>query len=256
MRATPWDFRLFWRTLALSTISLMVVFVIEAITDERGLATAGTGGRSIGVLPLAPVAAAAAVLVALGPAQTAGELRAVAALGCSPWRARLAAIVAALVMTSISVVGIAGGRDVRALFPPPIPASDVRVEQTPEGPTFVSARRRLRVTATEVLERTGPPPTSEALEPSDRRQALGAASAIGLAGLALAVWAASPQRRSAVRTLLTLTAWGVSEVIVFQAAGARSVSPFLTGAPSIALLSLVLAEASLQRRLRHDEAWL
>ncbi len=259
MRPSPWDLRLFARTVALAGIGVLIVGIVEAMTDERGLSTAGTGGRSIGVLPLIPVAAAAAVLVALAPSSTAGELRALAALGCSPWRARLATLAAAFALSLVAAVGIAGGRDVSALFPPPIPAGDVRVEMTPEGPTFLSARRRLRVISTaqgDVLERTGPPPTLDALAPADRRQALGAASAIAFAGIALAVWAASPHRRGAIRTLLTLTAWGVSEVLVFQAAGARSVSPFVTGFPSLALLLLVFLEDRRHQRLARDEAWI
>lgn len=256
MRASPWDLRLFGRTLALGAIGVLIVWIIEAITDERGLAAAGTGGNSIGVLPLLPIAAAAAVLIALAPSTTAGELRALAALGCSPWRTRVPTVLAAVAMTLVSVFGIASGRDVSALFPPPIPAGDVRVEP---GPIFVSPRRRVRVITTpegDVLERTGPPPTLEVGGPPDRRQALGAASAIGLAGLALAVWAAAPHRRGVVRALLTLTAWGVSEVLVFQAAGARSVSPFLTAVPSLVLLAVVFVEDRLRQRLLHDEAWL
>lgn len=263
MRTTPWDLRLFARTVALTGVGLVIVAIVEAITDERGLATAGTGGRSLGVLPLLPVAAAAAVLVTLAPAANAGELRALGALGCSPWRARLGPLVAAFALSLLSAVGIASGRDVSAMFPPPIPAGDVRVEMTADGPTFVSPRRRIRVVSTppngmggDVLERTGPPPGSDAVAASDRRQALGAASAIALAGLALAVWAAAPHRRGAIGTLLTLTAWSVSEVLVFQAAGARTVSPFVTGAPSLALLGLVLVEDRLRRRLARDEAWI
>jgi len=259
MRASPWDLRLFWRTIALAGIAVVIVAIVEAITDERGLATAGTGGRSIGVLPLMPVAAAAAVLIALAPASAAGELRALAALGCSPWRARLATIVAAVTMTLVAAAGVARGRDVSALFPPPIPAGDVRVEATAEGVAFVSARRRIRVFSTpegDVLERTGPPPALDAIAPSDRQKALGAASAIALAGIALAVWAAAPHRRGAIRTLLTLTAWGVSEVLAFQAAGARSVSPWLTGVPSLVLLAIVLVEDRRHRKLVRDEAWI
>jgi hypothetical protein len=56
--------------------------------------------------------------------------------------------------------------------------------------------------------------------------------------------------------LLTLTAWGVSEVLVFQAAGARALHPLATAAPSLALLLLVLVEDHLARRLSRDEAWI
>jgi hypothetical protein len=59
-----------------------------------------------------------------------------------------------------------------------------------------------------------------------------------------------------IRTLLTLTGWGVSEVLVFQAAGARALHPLATAVPSLALLLLVLIEDHLARRLSRDEAWI
>ena len=67
---------------------------------------------------------------------------------------------------------------------------------------------------------------------------------------------AAPIRRGAIRMLLTLTAWGVSEVLVFQAAGARALHPLATAAPSLGLLLLVLVESHLARRLSRDEAWI
>ena len=116
--------------------------LVERITDERGVAAAGTGGRSIGVLPLMPVACAVAVVIALAPMTASGELRALAALGCSPWRARLAAVLTAIAIAVASAVSFAaGGADIAALFPPAVPAGDFRVE----GPAFVSERRLLKV---------------------------------------------------------------------------------------------------------------
>lgn len=251
---SPFDLRLATRTLTLSAIAALIVALVERITDERGVAAAGTGGRSIGVLPLMPVACAIAVLIALAPMTASGELRALAALGCSPWRARLAAIVTAAVLTIASALSFAAGAtDVAALFPPPVPAGDFRVV----GPTFVSARRHLRVVFTdegELLERIGQPVIAPATR--DRRQVGGGAAAIAMAGLALSLWAASPARKGAIRTLLTLTAWGVSEVLVFQAAGARAIHPLLTALPSLALIVAVIIEDRLTQGLARDEAWI
>jgi hypothetical protein len=258
MRPSPFDLRLAARTLALSVVASMIVLIVEAITDERGVATAGTGGRSIGVLPLMPVACAVAVVIALAPMTNSGELRALAALGCSPWRARFAAIATAIALSGTASLVIATrGTDVAALFPPAVPASDFRVDD--DRVSFISARRRIRVHATpegDVLERTGPPPEPVVSGALDRKQILGAAAAIALAGIALSVWAGAPIRRGAIRMLLTLTAWGVSEVLVFQAAGARALHPLATAAPSLGLLLLVLIEDHLARRLSRDEAWI
>lgn len=253
---SPFDLRLATRTLTLSAIAALVVALVERITDERGVAAAGTGGRSIGVLPLMPVACAVAVLIALAPMRTSGELRALAALGCSPWRARLAAIATAAIITIGSAASFAaGGSDAAALFPPPVPASDLRVDQG----SFVSDRRHLKVSFTEegeVLERTGSPPASNAAATRDRRQVLAGASAIALAGIALSLWAASPSRKGAIRMLLTLTAWGASEVLVFQAAGARAIHPLFTALPSLALSLLVVIEDRASQKLARDEAWI
>lgn len=253
---SPFDLRLAMRTLTLTAIAALIVALVERITDERGVAAAGTGGRSIGVLPLMPVACAVAVVIALAPMTASGELRALAALGCSPWRARFAAVVTAIAIALGAAVSFAaGGADVAALFPPPVPAGDFRVE----GSAFVSDRRRIKVYSTpegDVLERTGPPPSLGAAPPRDRRQLFGAMSAIGLAGVALTLWAAAPARRGAIRMLLTLTAWTVSEVLAFQAAGARALHPLYTAAPSVALLLLVLVEDRAARTLRRDEAWI
>lgn len=254
---SPFDLRLAMRTLTLSAIAAVIVAIVERISDERGVAAAGTGGRSIGVLPLMPVACAVAVVIALAPMTASGELRALAALGCSPWRARAGATATAIVLTLLAAGSFAAGAaDVAALFPPPIVAGDFRAEP---GPTFVSDRRRVRVRFTDagdLLERTGPAPWLAPPPPRARKQVLGATAAIAFAGIALALWAASPARRGAIRMLLTLTAWGVSEVIAFQAAGAGALHPLFTAAPSIALLVLILIEDRLAQRLARDEAWI
>lgn len=253
---SPFDLRLATRTLTLSAIAALIVALVERISDERGVAAAGTGGRSIGVLPLMPVACAVAVVIALAPMTASGELRALAALGCSPWRARAGAALTAILLT-VAAAGsfVVGASDVAALFPPPVVAGDFRVENE----TFVSDRRRVRVRFTEegaLLERTGPAPSLAPPPPRDRKQVAGAAAAIALAGIALSLWAASPARRGAIRMLLTLTAWGVSEVLAFQAAGARALHPLYTAAPSVALLFLVLIEDRFAQRLARDEAWI
>src|SRR4051812_38161006 len=94
-RVSAWDLRLAARTVALSAVALPAPGVVESTTNERGVATPAPSG-SIGLLPLVPTAAAIAATIALAPAETAGELRALLALGCSPWRARAGALAVSL----------------------------------------------------------------------------------------------------------------------------------------------------------------
>lgn len=257
-RPSPWDLRLAARTIALAAIALCVVALIEAITDERGVAAAGTGGRALGVLPLVPIAGAVAVVIALAPTVSSGELRALAALGCSPWRARLSPIVCAGALAIAAAIGVASGRtDLAALFPSAVEAGDLEVVHGDDGVSFVSERRRIRLGPGDALERTGPPPALDAARGAgDRAKALGAALSIALAGIALAAWSGAPQRRGVIGSVLTLTGWGASQVLLFQAAGAGAVPPVATALPSAALLAVVAAQARASASLSRDERWI
>lgn len=247
---SPYDVRLAARTVALAAVALTVGVLVEWITDERGVASPGTGGRSIGLLPLVPIAGAVAVVVALVPAAASGELRALSALGASPWRARLPAIAAASLLALASAGAIAaGGMDVRPLFPVASRASDVRVEQTADGPTFVSDRRRVRVDVDGVLVRTSdePAPTDA---PSLPRYARGAvALAVAAAGIALAAWVSGPLRRRPLRALLVGTGYAIAQIAAFQAAGAHALPALVTAAPPLALLVVAWVEHRAMRAL-------
>ena len=242
---SPWDLRLAARTAALSAVALMVVVLVEWITDERGVASPGTGGRSIGVLPLVPLAGAIAVLVALAPAVTSGELRALASLGAPPWRGRLAPIVTASALAIVSAMAIgAGAMDVRPLFPRSAPASDVRATTGADGTTtFSSERRHVHVGADDVLVRDAmvQPDAGSSDLPNHARAAT--ALAVALAGIALATWVSSPMRKRPIRTLLVGVAYAVGLVASFQVAGARAAPAMLVLlAPSVALLGIALLE--------------
>jgi hypothetical protein len=226
-------------------VALLVVVLVEWITDERGVASPGTGGRSIGVLPLVPLAGAIAVLVALAPAATSGELRAIASLGAPPWRGRLAPIVTASALAILSAIAIgAGAMDVRPLFPRSAPASDVRMLQSDDGSTsFASERRHVHVGADDVLVRDAivPPDATSSDLPSHARAAT--ALAVALAGIALATWIASPMRKRPIRTLLVGVTYAVGLIASFQVAGARAAPALLVlMVPSLALMGIALVE--------------
>jgi len=243
MRPAPYDWRLAARTLAVALVALAVVVLVEWITDERGVASPGTGGRSIGVLPVVPLAAGIAVLVALAPAASSGELRALAALGAPPWRGRAAPVVTASLLACLAALGIAlGAMDVGTLFPRSAPASSVRIETKDGSTLFVSSQRHVHVGPDGVLVRDSeePPQNPSADLPAHARAA--AAFAVAFSGIALAAWVSSPSRRRPVRTLLVGACYAVALVAAFQAAGARAASAAWVVAPSLALLAVAMAE--------------
>jgi hypothetical protein len=259
MRPTAWDLRLAARTFAIATLVSLVIVIVEAITDERGVTPSGTGGRAIGLLPLLPIAGGVAVVIAVAPSVASGEFRALAALGFGPWRARFAAIATAITIAFAAAIGIgAGATDPSALFPPAIAANDYRVEETEEGWAFTSARRGLRVRevgSVDLLEATGAIPEVPA-RTGGRARVFGAALAVALAGVALALFAGTPVRRSVATTLVLLALWGSAEVLAFQAAGGFALSPLATGLPSLAMIAWVAIENHRARQLVRRESWI
>lgn len=261
MRLAPWDVRLAARTLALALVTLAAIALIEWFTSERG-AAAGTTGAAIGPLPLAPVAAAVAVSIALVPARSSGELRALAAMGASPLRARLAALVVAAALGLVGAIAIGTGRvDATPLYPSPRPPSDWRVvgggggSEARAQAEFVSARRRARLAGDRFDRDPSLPELAkpEGLPPHGRAAA---AIAIGLAAVALATFAASPLRRRPLRSILAFAIYGATQVAAFQIVGARALPAAVVAIPPAALLLLAMIELHGERRLSADEAWL
>ena len=257
MRPAPYDLKLAARTLALSVVALSIVGLIEWITDERGIATPGTGGRSIGLLPLVPVAGAIAVLVALAPAQASGELRALSALGAAPLRTRAAPIVTAALLACLAGgLVAAGAMDVAPLFPPPSIASDYKMARDERGDAvFVSARRHTVVDANDVLARADDAPIDASTPPLPRHAVAAAALAIAFAGAAMALWVGSPLRNRPLRTLLVGAIYGALQVAAFQSAGARAIPALSIVVPSL-LLAIVAFFEHRATRLSRNDPWL
>jgi hypothetical protein len=256
MRLAPWDVRLAARTLALALVTLVAIALIEWFTSERGPA-AGTTGAAIGPLPLAPIAAAVAVSIALVPSRSSGELRALAAMGASPLRARLAALVVAAALGLVGAIAVGTGRvDATPLYPSARPPSDWRVDVGARSEAeFVSARRRARLAGDRfdrdpsLPELAGP----DGLPPHGRAAA---AFAIALAAVALATFASSPLRRRPLRSILAFAIYGATQVAAFQIVGARVLPAMVVALPPAALLLIAALELHGERRLTADEAWL
>ncbi len=255
MRLAPWDVRLAARTAAIAAVSLAVIALVEGFTSERGGAAATTGA-AIGPWPLAPLAAAISVALALVPARSSGELRALAALGAGPVRARLAAIAVGGALGLIGAIGLATGRiDATPLYPAPRARSDWRAIEGASGVEFVSASRRARF-ASERLERDGASRELTPPEPLPPHGRAAAALAVALAAIALSTYAASPRRRRPLRTIVGFALYGATQVAAFQLAGARALPAVAVAAPPAALWIVAAWELSALRRLSADEAWL
>ncbi len=258
VRFSAYDVRLALRTLGLSILATSVVWLIAFVTDERGVATPGTGGRSIGVLPLVPIAAAIAVAITLAPARTAGELRALSALGVSPLRARLSPIAAAGFLSLAAAIGLFSPKiDVSPLFPPPAIASDMRVVKAPSGAVaFVSDRDGIIFGDDGVLGLLAISPSAPGPMGTPERARAAAALTVALAGLALSLWIASPLRRRPMRTLLTAAIYGGAQIAAFQSAGAHAIPALATALPALVLLVVALLEHRTAASLAREEAWM
>jgi len=258
MRVAPWDLRLAARTVALATVALGIVGLVEWITDERGVASPGSsGGRSIGLVPLVPLAGAVAVAIALAPARTSGEQRALAALGASPFRVRAPATFAAIALAAIAALFVISGRiDVSPLFPSSAPASDWHVEPGSNPPSFVSTRRHAQVDADDVLSHTEERQGERARSIDTSKRTSAAAIAIFGAGAALALWMSSPMRRKPLRTVVMGAVYGAAQVATFQSVGAGALPAIVTAIPPIALLLVAFLELRAERTLPENETWL
>ena len=114
---THHDSQLFWRTLGSCFLVLALVLGVVVATDE---AYSTAQMRVARLCALAPLIAGGALVVSLQRAERRGELRALAALGASPWGAAWGALCAAWVFGSIaSLVVLTPLADVSSLFPEP-----------------------------------------------------------------------------------------------------------------------------------------
>lgn len=111
----PFDRLLFRRALAFSVAATLLALGVVVLTDEP-LSTPGM--RAARMAAFAPALAALGVSVALAQARGRGELRALAALGASPWRAARGAVLAGWLVGALAVALLASPwSDVSVLFP-------------------------------------------------------------------------------------------------------------------------------------------
>lgn len=194
---TPHDSRLFWRTLGLCLVVLGLVTGIVVMTDEV-YSTAQM--RVARLCAFSPLIAGVASASSLALARRRGELRALAALGASPWGAGWGALCAAWLFGAVmALVLLTPLSDVSSLFPEP-PVSSGWLLQ---GDAFVEPGRGIRVEAdgrVAFIDKQTPP--AAFLNPGG----VEALAAVLPQALVLPPWLLAPLRNAAraVGLLLTL----------------------------------------------------
>ncbi len=234
---TEWDSRAFARGTAIASVALALVAVVTAASDEGGLSWGARAGRT---LPLAPVCAAVGAWLALAPARTRGDDRALEAIGRSPFEREAAAIAGGALVAVIAAIAIAAFArvDVAGFYPRAEEA--VRWVAAGGGGAFVSEDGAWRVGADGVpvlVHAPSPGTTARGLPVAGRPSAALSTAALGVA-LPMVV-ARVRSRRAARRALAAITAGSLATILAFQAAAA-GVSPALL-APLPPLLLLVWA---------------
>lgn len=200
MRLTRFDLNLGMRTLGFSAVFLALSAAIAIATDEP---FSTTGMRVARLCAFAPALAALGAGVALAQSTGRGEIRALAALGLTPWAAaRGAAISTALIGVVALSLLLSPSADPSSLFPTIHPAAWQRV-----GDGLIEAKSGVYVSPMGQLSFATLRP---ALELEFRPSQLVASMAVAPLALAVPFWITTPSRLAprlaigAVTVLLTV----------------------------------------------------
>jgi hypothetical protein len=205
---------LFWRALALTVLSSVVALAVAVLTDEP---FSNWDMRLARMSALAPALGALGAGVALGQARSRGELRALCALGVSPFRVALGPMLAGWVTGAVAVALVLSPlADVSALFPRiPVAASWLW-----DGAGLVNGPHGVRVSPTGEPELSG---TQWAARALSAPTCWAAALAIAPLGLVTPAWVSAPLclggRAAGLGITLGLT------VLLLHAAAAQRVGP-------------------------------
>jgi hypothetical protein len=232
---TVFDRALARRAVAIGAVAAALTTVVVVTTDEGG-----SWARRIGMLAgLTPIAAGLGSFAASRIAAARGELRALAAVGVAPIRARRGAVLGGVLLGLAGPVVLSSrAADLDALFPRPPATRGMIVEgSTVRAPALglvVGPGGDMRVDG--AIEQA-PPPAARALPPGT---GFSAALSLGIAAVGCPALASSPgrARRLAVVGGLAL----LLSIVAFQAVAAGAVAPvFLVPAPLILLIDAVVA---------------
>jgi hypothetical protein len=185
------------RTFGFAAAATAVAAAVVVLTDEAG---SSAGMRAARLAALAPGLAALGGWVSLSQASSRGELRALAALGASPWRIGLGASVAGWLIGALAALVLSSGWvDTSALFP----AVATSATWTEDRGTFVEPSVGVRLLpggSFGTLEAPRPRPMGNGPGPRDALVAFAPLAAI------LPIWVVAPlglRGRTAVGALAT-----------------------------------------------------
>jgi hypothetical protein len=229
---TAYDQKMFWRTLVMTGLLLGVTVAVVGVTDEPGSTTRMRLARICAIVP--GLASLAGVTV-LEQARYRGEIRALSALGTSPWDAARGVARAGYCVGLVAAFAMASGlADTSSLFPAlREPAAwQVHGDQLVESVQGVSIR----------------PDGMISLDPASSPRDLGrapshwvAALAIALVGGAMPSWTATPMSLQARVFGFLLAAITLITVFHVLAIG-------LMGPPWLVLIALPLGLQALCAR--------
>ena len=232
-RWTEWDTRAFARGAAIAALTLALVAVVTAASDEGGLAWGVRAGRT---LPLAPVCSAVGAWLALAPARARGDDRALAALGRSPWGREGAAVAGGAVIALVASIAIAGIArvNVSGFYP----RAEESIHWTYNGGGFTSDDGRWRIGPDGVPSVKPASIAGIAAEGIPRLGRVSAAIATAALGLALPMLIARARsRRAAAIALGAIGAGALATILAFQAAAAALASALVALLPPLLLLA-------------------
>lgn len=145
----PFDLSLGRRTLGFTASMLAATLVVVMATDEPG---STFGMRLARMAALAPVLAGLGGALSLAQASSRGELRALQALGASPWRTGQSVMVCGWLVGGLALATLClPVADVRALLPVLPPSASWVVD----GRSFIEPRAGLRVITSGSFELLG-----------------------------------------------------------------------------------------------------
>ena len=232
----PFDRSLCLRTLAFVAVVLVGVVAIVVTTDE---AFSTLGMRVARVSAFAPAVAAIAAAVAIGRARARGELRALEALGSSPWRAARGATVAAWIVGAVAVAALLSPlADVESLFP----VIAGKAAWTLEGGSLVDRAGGVRVAPTGAIELLDAAETTGA-----RFRPTGAHAVLAIGPLAALTppWITSPMK-AGHRIVGGLAVGGLLIVLLHATAAGRVAPAFLMLGTSPLLVQIVASRRALR----------
>jgi hypothetical protein len=233
---TSYDWVLFRRTAALGLLLGILAVVVMVATDEATNTFAGRLGRLASV---APIVGAGAAYLAMQQAIARGEMRALAAAGAGPARARLGLLVGGAAVGALGpLLAMMPAVDLSTLFPS---AASAASRWFWYAGAWFDARRGIAVQSTGELGFADPLAASDfMLGPPPRATT---ALALSLAALGCPLWSAA--RASGAHRLLVAVAVTLGAFVVFHLVGAGRAAPTtLAVPPAILLLDAVFLTRS------------